>query len=95
MRMGDERLPKLVLLGEAKGGQKSVGGQERGCMRRLEEEDLVALGMAGEKKGMAWKTSASEPEEWNTKVEEGAGRFVRRWHRDLSLIHISEPTRPY
>ena len=36
VRMGDERLPKLVLPGEAKGGQRIVGGQERGRMGRLD-----------------------------------------------------------
>ena len=54
VRMGDERLPKLVLLGETKGGKRSVGGQERCWMRRL-EENLVAFYMSDEKKGVGGK----------------------------------------
>ena len=83
VRMEDERLPKLVLLGETERGKRSVGGQEHCWMRRL-EEDLVAFNVADEKKRGAWKTSAQDPEEWYTKVEDGAGWFMRRWHRDHS-----------
>ena len=52
-------------------------------MPRL-EEDLVAFNMVDEKKGGAWKTSVQDPEERYTKVENRAGWFMRRWHRDQS-----------
>ena len=57
MRMGDERLLKIVLLEEAVGGGSSVGGQEHDWVRRI-DGDLLTFNMGDEKEGGKWKTSA-------------------------------------
>ena len=79
MPMGDERLLKIVLLGEAVWGGRSVGGQERDWVRRI-DEDLLRFKVGDEKEEGKWKTSAEDMEEWYTKVEGGAEWFMRRWH---------------
>ena len=70
MRMGDDWLPKLVRLGEAEGGKRSFGGQDRGWMRRL-EEGLVAFNMADEKEGGGAEDQRSRP---GGVVHQGRGR---------------------
>jgi len=47
MRMGDERLPKFVLLGQAEEGKRRVGWKEHGWVHHL-EEDLSVFNTRGE-----------------------------------------------
>ncbi|CAB1102055.1 unnamed protein product [Ectocarpus sp. CCAP 1310/34] len=80
MRMEDNRLPKRMLLGAMAGGVEYRGGQESDWMSRL-GEDLVAFNMGDEKEGGKWKESATDPEVWYNKVEDGAAWLMRKLHR--------------
>ena len=78
MRMGDDRLPKLVMLGEMEGGARYLGGQEYDWLKRL-QEDLTAFGISTKKKG--WEASAKQLGKWYGRVEAGVQRFMEGWHQ--------------
>ena len=100
-RMGEERLPRRVMVGEMLGSKGYSGGQKWDWMKDL-EEDLKAFGITFE----GWREAAHKVGRWYRRVEDGAEVFMRKWHKDekeatakrhrtvatttptLSLIHI-------
>ena len=78
VRMGDNRLPKQVMLGEMEGGVRYRGGQEYDWLRRS-QEDLAAFGINTAKRG--WEASAERTKEWYGRIEAGAERFMEGWHQ--------------
>ena len=76
-RMGEERLPRRVMFGEMLGGKGYSGGQEWDWMKYL-EEDLEVFGIKFE----GWREAAQKIGRWFRRVEEGAGVFMQKWHKD-------------
>ena len=74
-RMGEERLPQRVMLGELVGGKGYSGGQEKGWMAHL-KEDMSVFGMKFE----GWRKAAQKAGRWFRRVEEGVELFMRNWH---------------
>ena len=68
-RMGQERLPRRVMLGKLVTGKGYSGGHQKDRMVRL-EEDITEVGMKFE-----------GADRWFRRVEEGREAFVRKWHR--------------
>lgn len=76
-RMADEKVPKIVLLGELEGGARFSRGQEFDWLKRM-REDLEAFSIAMNKK-QGWEASATRVDEWHHRIEEGVRRFMHEW----------------
>ncbi|CAN0026748.1 unnamed protein product, partial [Laminaria digitata] len=74
--MGDERLPRRVMLGEAEGGKRYFGRQEQDWMGCL-EQDPSLFTLPTEQK--TWTLAANKPGKWFRRVEEAAYKYMQRW----------------
>jgi hypothetical protein len=95
MRMGDNRLPKIMMFGELVGGVRSVGGQIRQWRTEL-LQDMTDFGWIKKKwegvkakcweeyKTRVWKEEISvmaiKPEDWTAALIEGEIQFMNEWH---------------
>ena len=79
MRMGDKRLPKLVVLGELEVGQRVVGTQANDWVRG--NEDLVALNMGDEKEGGSGRPALRTWTSGTTTSRGEWGWLMRKWHQ--------------
>ena len=74
-RMGEERLPQMVMFEELAGGKGYAGGQEKGWLVQL-KENMSVFGMKFE----GWRKAARKAGRWFRRAEERAELFMREWH---------------
>jgi hypothetical protein len=95
IRMGDTRLPKIMMFGELVGGVRSRGGQI-GQWRTELLGDMTDFGWIKKKwggvlpgcweeyKARVWKDEISvmavSPEKWTAALLKGEARFMHKWH---------------
>jgi hypothetical protein len=95
IRMGDNRLPKIMMFGELVGGVRSRGGQI-GQWRTELLGDMTDFGWIKKKwggvtptcwekyKALVWKEEISvmaiSPEDWTAALLKGEARFMSKWH---------------
>jgi hypothetical protein len=95
IRMGDNRLPKIMMFGEMEGGARSRGGQI-GQWRTELLGDMTDFGWIKKKwrgvtptcweeyKARVWKEEiyamAASPEDWTDALLKGEARFMKTWH---------------
>ena len=78
------------MLGEMLGGKGYSEGQELDWMKDLEEalgDDLKAFDIKFEE----WREAAQKVGRWRRRVEEGAGVFMGKWHKDCLLYTSPSP----
>lgn len=82
-RMDAARLPKLMMMGRLKGERGT--SNEKNWWQCL-KDDLVAFGIAPDKKDNSWIERAKEPSDWHQTVEEGAEKFMATWKIKVDAV---------
>ena len=78
MRMGDHRLPKIMLYGGINLGKRRSGGQETSYYKCV-LKDLELFHIKESKDFSALEVLALNRKEWRSKVYEGAELFYKDW----------------
>jgi hypothetical protein len=91
LRMGDERIPKMLLHGVMKVGARPQGGTFK-TFSQCARDDLDKFGICEKKRGVeagetVWWQRAMFAADWKSEVEAGVELFDREWRKNRDCQH--------